>query len=171
MLPTGLRGWGSGLLHGPCWPIGSPAPPQGSLSTLSSAGLTSQRPPGLGVPSEATRAGTLQMAELLECPRQQNQRTRLWLRLCPSLFRVTAFCFFFFFFPSLGGCQGRKCQGLFPWRQPAAVLKRRPEGGPGDKGREPAGGREGAGGGGKELREMEPLEPLCDRELAHTRVC
>lgn len=110
MLPAGLRGWGSGLLHGPCWPIGSPAPPQGSLSTLSSAGLTSQRPPGLGVPSEATRAGTLQMAELLECPRQQNQRTRLWLRLCPSLFRVTVFCFFFF--PQPRRTSGKKMPGL-----------------------------------------------------------
>lgn len=50
------------------------------------------------------------------------------------------------------------------------MLKPRPEGGPGDEGRERAGETEGAGGGQRELREMEPSELLCDCELAYTRV-
>lgn len=45
-------------------------------------------------------------------PAEPENRTRGLL--LPSSFYDSAF--FFFFFSSLGGCQGRMCQGRFPWR-------------------------------------------------------
>lgn len=107
------------------------------------------------------------MAELLERPCQQNERTDCGRAFALLSLELTAFCFFF---PAGADVREENARACFHGGSLRLLLKPRPEGGPGDEGRERAGETEGAGGGRRELREMEPSELLCDCELAYTRV-